>query len=88
MQSHLGFERRHRNEEASRCQQGVDPWLVKHEDQLPYSRCGPALLSRRDNSSNKSIDVYKLALVRLQTELCRIFRDDDLEAALAASLLP
>ena len=64
--------------QASGCQQGVDPWLVKHEDELSYSRCGPALLCRRDSSSNTSIDVSKLALVVLQTELCHILRDDDL----------
>ena len=59
---------------------------MKHEDELPNSRCGPALLSRRDNSSNTSIDVSKLALVGLQTELCHILRDDDLGPHLPHSL--
>ena len=55
--------------------------LVKHEDELPYSRCGPALLSRRDNSSKTSFDFSKLALVRLQTELWHIGRTCRITAA-------
>ena len=52
---------------AAPCSRGaVDPWLTKHEDggQL-YSRCGPALLSRQDYSSNTRTDVSKLCARRV-----------------------
>ena len=61
---------------------------MKHEDELPYSRCGPALLSRRDNSSNTGTDVSKLALVRVANRMVSHSPRRSPWAALAASLLP